>query len=297
MNDMIIIVQYEHERENMWYYKYPSTEKVINFAYFLHSIGLHELQPPMIKPQGDPYDQFFYFTHGSGTLILNGKKMNLPQHSAFFVPAGVPHEYYPSEDVWDVRWMVPRGEGLPMLYKALGIEEGGVFPLKDVAPLDIILNKMHMELIQDAVNGNLYASACVGEFIAEFARQAGILSEQESVSEEKKHVYHTYMIQLEDYINYHYMHTITLSELCELIGVTPQHLCRIFKKCTGMRPMEYITNTRIEAAKRLLRESGYSINTIAGWCGFENDNYFWKTFKKLVGRTPKKYREEYSINL
>lgn len=278
----------------MWYYVYPPTEKVSLFPYYLHSIGLHELQPPIAKTNGYEYDQFLYHAHGSGTLILNGVKYPLPEQSAFFIPAHLPHVYYPSGEIWDVRWMSPGGKGLDSVYRFLGIEKGGVYKMADIAPLDIIMNRMHSELIRDKVNGNLYASACIMEFIMEFARQAGLIRDELIPPDTPKDVYFEHMNVLKDYIEYHYMDHIMLSELCELISVSPQHLCRIFKHCTGMRPMEYIIHTRIQAAKDLLVSSNHSISDIAYWCGFENNNYFWKAFKRIENLTPNEYRKKYN---
>lgn len=274
----------------MWYYQYPPTQEVKCLPFYLRSIGLHELQPPIAKPEGDPYDQFFYHTHGHGTLSFKNKKYELPPKSGFFLPAGIPHEYYPSEDVWDIRWMVPCGDGLKSLFCVLGIEKGGVYPLAHIQPLDRILNRMHDELIQDPIHGNLYASACVTEFIIEFARQAGVVSETDRSYQPPVHISQTHMRRISEYIQYHYMHPITLDELCRLVSVTPQHLCRIVKQCTGMRPTEYITSVRIRSAKNLLANTTHAISEIAFWCGFENPNYFWKTFRKTENMTPKEYR-------
>lgn len=280
----------------MWYYEYPPTEQVEFFPYYLHSIGLHDLQPLVVKPEGDPYHQFFYSVHGDGKLILNQNSFYIPEHSAFFVPAHIKHEYYPLSDVWDVRWMVPAGNALDELIRFLGMENGGVYTMSHHHPLDIILNKMHSELINDSVDGNIYASSYVQEFILEFARQAGMI--QPSVAKKEKDsvdIYQKNKIKIMDYVKYHYMHQINIDELCDLINVTPQHLCRITKRTMGMRPMEYINTVRVSAAKVFLENTEHSISDISEWCGFENQNYFWKTFKKLESMTPGEYRKLHTI--
>lgn len=187
--------------------------------------------------------------------------------------------------------MVPSGYVLKDIYKQLHIEKGGAYNLKDSAPLDIILNRMHDELVRDKVRGNFFASGCIYEFIMEFARQTGALVPGRAQTEEMD-TYSAHMEQLRDYIDYHFMHHITLQELCSLIGVTPQHLCRIFKKCTGQRPMEYITQRRITAAKELLLNTRHTVNDICVWSGFENLNYFYKCFKAWEKMTPGEFRQK-----
>lgn len=270
----------------MWYYMYPSLEGVENFPFYLISIGLHELQPRIEKQQGHEYDQFFFNTSGSGWLELDGKKYELPESSAFFIPAHVPHCYYPDGDVWDVRWMVPGGSGLQQLYKELNLE-GGVYQLEDETELDVILSKMRHKLIQNEKLGNVFAAGSVYEFIIEFARQTTLYQQRQ----ENENGYGTYMKVMKEYVGNHFMYPITLENLCEVIGVSPQHLCRIFKESLGMRPIEYVIQVRINMAKELLLYSRYPIHQIAQMCGFQNANYFCKMFRKSEQMTPGEYRK------
>jgi YesN/AraC family two-component response regulator len=103
--------------------------------------------------------------------------------------------------------------------------------------------------------------------------------------------YSFYMKELREYIGNHFMHPITLENLCEVIAVSPQHLCRIFKESVGMRPMEYVAQVRVEMAKSLLLYSGYPVQKIANMCGFQNVNYFCKIFKRSENMTPGEYRK------
>lgn len=271
----------------MWYYLYPQTDNVRNLPFYLYSIGLQDWQPQISRPKGFSHDQFFFFTSGSGTMTMDGKVYQLKEKNAFFIPAHVPHEYAPAKRIWDVRWMIPGGYALGDLYQILGLpSKGGVFTLQDAAPLDVIQNRMRLELIHDKKNGNLYASSLVNEYLMEFARQVQLTPSAQS----EQDIYSRHMERLEDYIEYHFMNEITLQDLCDVVYLTPQHLCRVFKKCKNMRPMEYLRNRRIEAAKELLRTTGFSISEIAYLCGFVESNYFCRIFKAQENITPGQYR-------
>ena len=91
----------------MWYYSYFPTEPNAELPMYLYSIGMHDTQPLLVRPEGHRHDQFFYNTTGSGTILIYGQKYNIPEKSSFFIPAHVPHEYYPNTDIWDIRWFVP----------------------------------------------------------------------------------------------------------------------------------------------------------------------------------------------
>lgn len=281
----------------MWYYMYPDTAAVSDLPYFLHSIGQHELQPKTVKPAGHEYDQFFYNTKGDGILVLDGKRYEVPAGDGFFIPAHIPHEYYPKDSVWDIRWMEPRGDRLPQLYEKLGLT-GGVYHLWNLTGLEIQMNKMREELLNDEHYGNYYASAHVQEFIMEFVKQTGMLKKENSAEKDfskkaKKNIYHKHMNVLADYVDHHFMNPISETDLCNLLNLTPQHLGRITRACVGMTPIEYINHVRIDKAKAYLGFTNLNACEIAKNCGFENNNYFWKTFKKLTALTPGEYRKRY----
>lgn len=280
----------------MWYYMYPNTDAVDDLPFFLHSIGQHELQPPITKPNGHIYDQFFYSTRGEGILILEREKYEVPTGSGFFIPAHIPHEYYPKGALWDIRWMVPRGDRLPQLYNKLNLS-GGVYALTNLNGLEIQMNTMREELLNDRIWGNHYASAHVQEFIMEFVKQAGLLPKMISTTDEiintANRIYQKHMTVLVDYVDHHFMTPINEKELCNLLNITPQHLSRVTRACCGMTPIEYINRIRITKAKAYMESTNLNGHEIAKRCGFENNNYFWKTFKKITGMTPGEYRKRY----
>lgn len=270
----------------IWYYMYPSTEGVTDLPFYVLSIGLHELQPRIERPLGYDYDQFFYNCTGSGWLEMNGQTYELPEGSAFFIPARKPHCYYPDGDIWDVRWMVPCGSGLPALYRKFHLENGGVFSLQDESELDRILNQMRMDLIKHPKTGNILAAGAVYPFIIEFVYQTTLYRLKES----QNTPYEQQIRALQEYISTHCVHPISMDDLCRVVPVSPQHICRIFKEALGVRPMEYINQVRIELACSLLLYSHLSIKEIGEKCGFQNTNYFCKKFKQFEHVTPLEYR-------
>ncbi len=278
----------------MWYYanRTNSSETISDFQLF--GLGLHKIQPPVVRMDGHPRDQFLYSSSGEGVLILNQTKIKIPEKSGIFLPAHIPHEYYPTTPIWDIRWMVPGGTSLKELYQQVGLY-CGVFPLKNHTELDFIINKMHHELIHDKEFGELFASKYVSLFILEFARQAGLLRAKISMDSKEISKNAKRLEIINDYIQYNYMYPIKLEDLCTLVKLTPQHLCRVLKEETNMRPMEYVNTVRIDAAKTLLINSTHSIQNISSWCGFENENYFWRTFRKQTGMTPGAFRKEYTM--
>ncbi|MBO5372271.1 MAG: helix-turn-helix domain-containing protein [Lachnospiraceae bacterium] len=84
---------------------------------------------------------------------------------------------------------------------------------------------------------------------------------------------------------------LTLKAQAELLNVNSSYLSTLFKKETSMTLTEYVNKKRIEHAIFLLNSTNMQIQTAASYCGIPDVNYFTKIFKKLVGKTPKEYRD------
>lgn len=88
---------------------------------------------------------------------------------------------------------------------------------------------------------------------------------------------------------------LTLKAQAELLKVNASYLSSLFKKETGMTLTEYVNRKRVEHAIFLLNSTSMQIQTIAEYCGIPDVNYFTKMFKKIIGKTPKEYRDGISV--
>lgn len=85
---------------------------------------------------------------------------------------------------------------------------------------------------------------------------------------------------------------ICLQSMADLLNVSVPHLCAMMKSELNCTFVEFLTNIRIESAKRLmLRANGMRVRDIAEMVGYRDANYFIKVFKKKVGKSPAEYRE------
>ncbi|MDJ0588719.1 MAG: AraC family transcriptional regulator [Pleurocapsa sp. MO_226.B13] len=97
--------------------------------------------------------------------------------------------------------------------------------------------------------------------------------------------------QAVDYIQDRLAENISLEAMASEIGISRFYFCRLFKQSTGITPYQYLIKCRIERSKILLRERKLSITDIALEVGFSNQSHFTKHFKRLIGTTPKIYRD------
>ena len=95
-----------------------------------------------------------------------------------------------------------------------------------------------------------------------------------------------------DFVEKKYMEPeISLNSVAEYIGLSPTYFSTVFKQEAGMNFIDYLTKTRIDEAKRLLRSTDKRISDIAMEVGYRDQHYFSSAIKKYQGDTPKSYRE------
>ena len=121
-------------------------------------------------------------------------------------------------------------------------------------------------------------------------QQQILIPVEELVSSNEKQKIERYKI-LTSYMEENLSKNITLSELSNLTSTNPQYLCRFFKEISGISPIQYLINRRIDMACAMLLETDKSILTISMDCGFDNVSYFIRKFKQKNGVTPREYRK------
>lgn len=81
-----------------------------------------------------------------------------------------------------------------------------------------------------------------------------------------------------------------VDDLAGRMGISKSYLIRAFSAEMGVTPGHFLQDTRLEYASFLLRSREYSIETVAGMCGFSGANYFCKVFRRAMGESPGQYR-------
>ncbi len=81
-----------------------------------------------------------------------------------------------------------------------------------------------------------------------------------------------------------------VNHLSSLLGYSPNYLGNAFRRAYGLSIADYLGRVRVAEAKRLMDQADYMIYEIAFLVGFDDQNYFSKTFKKYTGVTPSEYR-------
>lgn len=85
--------------------------------------------------------------------------------------------------------------------------------------------------------------------------------------------------------------TISLDDLAGEAGMSPSHFSRVFKDTVGTPPMQYVMAYRIEKALEMMRDPARTLGDIALACGFADQAHFSRSFKQIMGETPRQHRK------
>lgn len=97
-----------------------------------------------------------------------------------------------------------------------------------------------------------------------------------------------------NHIHENYAQILTEDDLAQKIHLSIRYMHRIFKRETGISPIQYLNSYRIHCAKKLLIEDNLSIKDVAIVSGFTTHNYFCAVFRKHSnGMSPLEYRKAY----
>jgi AraC-like DNA-binding protein/ligand-binding sensor protein len=88
----------------------------------------------------------------------------------------------------------------------------------------------------------------------------------------------------------HHSEALCLSEVARTLHMSPYHLCKVFKKATGLTFTAYLARVRIEAVKRILHDINKRISEAAFAAGFQSLSQFNRIFRRLAGEAPSRDR-------
>jgi AraC-like DNA-binding protein len=100
------------------------------------------------------------------------------------------------------------------------------------------------------------------------------------------------MLRARDAMDRAYAQPLDVAALARIAHVSEAHFTRTFRATFGETPHRYLQRRRIERAMFLLRETGHSVTDICFEVGFASPGTFSRTFRDLVGRSPRAYRRQ-----
>jgi len=228
---------------------------------------------------------------GEGVLEYAGQRYNVRQGQMFWIDCRKPQHYYTSADEgrWHLMWVHFFGEPCEAYYK-LFLAQNDNSPIINPESGGAVRNLLDELFDIYRAGGNtlkedVQASSLLTTLMSSCIRDAGIASETRRLP--------SYVLDARNYINLHYAERITLDDLAKVISINKFYLQKLFKRCLGLSPNEYLIYTRLTQAKHLLCTTDHPIGRIAMEVGMDNVGYFTNLFKKYEGCSPSVFRQNW----
>lgn len=233
--------------------------------------------------------ELYYLIEGSCTYSIGNVKYVLNAGDWVFIPCDVEHKvfYNTSPHKRILFHFTQNYFPFPLLNKMNVFLSNPVFVPneKEKEAMDTIAVKLCEEYKKPDEYSDVLYRNLLFELLLFFVRKQSDVETSEILNLITEHTI--------DYIRDNFGRNITLDELADMNNICAAHMCRKFKKDTGMTISDCIRRVRMENAKKLLSETEESISAISEKCGFTDSNYFSSIFKKEEKISPLKYRKTY----
>ncbi|MHC4873449.1 MAG: AraC family transcriptional regulator [Planctomycetota bacterium] len=98
-----------------------------------------------------------------------------------------------------------------------------------------------------------------------------------------------------DYIDNHLGEKISVNQLAEIAVYEKTYFSTLFKKIYSVSPFTYIQDRKIEKVRSILRSKDTKLSVIAAELGFNDEFHLSKTFKKITGESPSRFRKRMNL--
>lgn len=268
--------------ESNYYIYTPSRSAQEMFLYPLQC-G-HFIYEPGYLLRRDSYDSYLLMFVQKGRLTLEFSGQTIPVCADQFVLLDCyrPHAYF-SETGWQCLWCHFDGSAADKLYAGIVSRLGSVFSMPDPHTAQNRLRAVYQIFASGVPVREPLLHKYLTDILTSFLLQPAPPTDNGHACMSEEVI---------AYITEHFTENISVETLSARAGLSPYHFIRTFKKETGFTPHEYLADTRISAAKYLLKNSRLSAKDICFRTGFSCESVFSCAFKRRVGITPMQYRTE-----
>lgn len=161
-----------------------------------------------------------------------------------------------------------------------------------LASLKRVIDEINIERRREEENQSLRENLSRAVSIAQKEWESSLLVKQEVVEAQVNKHAKSMLQKAKEYLEDHYADSITLEGVAEYMELSPFYFSKFFKDRTGMTFIDYLTEIRINYAKKEMEDPSKSLKEICYSVGYRDPNYFSRVFKKQTGLSPTEYRNE-----
>lgn len=118
-----------------------------------------------------------------------------------------------------------------------------------------------------------------------------VISEDEMIHDENNVSRFNVLVSLvEEYVRSNYMNDISMQEAARCINYSDTYFCKMFKQQFGQNFTTYLTEYRMNEAKKLLKQPNVSVKEVGAKVGYPDSSYFARVFRRIIGVSPSEYQ-------
>ena len=263
-------------------------DKYDDKLYKLRSIGIHD------SATGDEarffrsknYWALHYVDKGEGVLILRGAEYEVRSGMFFLTPPSEPINYYSrKEKSWHYYFISAYPDSMLDVIGPLGLN-GGKFVVEAKHP--VAVTRLFEEFFEKRdEHENLYFAAL--SVLNKILSLEYAPLQQKSVCDSRAEL----VENVDEIISFNYKDPeFSISDIAKMLHLHPSQLSRIYKAIKGESPVSHLADVRLCYAAAILESKNLSVAELCRKCGFGDERYFMRRFKRRFGKTVGEYKRE-----
>lgn len=256
----------------------------------LRMFGRDFLQVPIHRPEGFPFWQLLIGVSGTGECRIQESRHLLQPGDILLLPPDLPHSYRStSEKDWVVHFLGFTGSSCQKLLVDMQFSKPGIYHLKNQENCSRHINDIAQILEDSPTDKNRILSKELYSFLLDISADSSFVEMSAEVQENR--LVSDILLYLEE----HYAEDISLRDIADLTGKTPEYLCSCFRKETGETIMYHLATIRVGRARQMLLENpDLPVYKVGEQCGFHSPSYFGKVFRAHTGVSPQKLAQKHT---
>ena len=233
-----------------------------------------------------------YCCCGNSPEIWDNYELEVNAGEGFLLEPNVKHLYHADpQNPWHYIWIIFNGLSVPQYLHACGISKNNiVYNPKDYSAQTATANKEHLFAIYDHPTASkAYILGHLHLFFDALAQNSAVSIKKAPQSNGSNNFYLSEAIR---YIQGQYPNIRSLDEVSAFCNISRSHLGRLFRTNLHMSAQDYLIETRLNQARKMLTTTTIPVSEIAWRVGYQNELNLFRAFKNKYGMPPNTYRKQ-----